>query len=184
MAKGILYTRHDGGVSISYPTSEIIRVMQVGGYWNDRPRGFIQTQIERQIADGIPEFAAVRYANAVTFGGCTEAEGWGIIRDRDCLRHGTLHELIDTEELPPDRWFRDAWYRSSNGGPVAISLEKARPIQWDRLRRAVERENKKRREAFDELPEIQIDKSRIKSAIKHARDDEELRRVWVEGVTP
>lgn len=156
--------------------------MSSGGYWDDKPVGYMDAQIERQIKDGIDPDHARAFARAVAFGGKTEAEVFAILRDRDCARHGTLHEVIDKDELPQDRWFRNAWRRSSNGGPVSISLLLAQPLQWDKIRYAVETENKKRRDAFDELPEIQIDKSRIKSAIKHARDDEELRRVWIEGV--
>lgn len=179
--KGILYTRHDGGVTVTYPTLEIFRVMQTGGYWNDRPRGFIDKQIELQISSGIAPDHARRFAHAVAFGGCSEAETYDILKDRDCARHGVLHELIDPSELP-DRWFRNAWCRSGNGGPVSINLDLARPLQWGRLYRAVERVNVKRRSAFESIPEIIIDKPRITSAIKHARDDEELRRVWIEGV--
>lgn len=152
--------------------------MQNGGFWDDRPRGFIQTQIERQIKDGIAEAHATRFAHAVAFGGCTEAEVWEIIRDRDCARHGTLHELIDTSELP-DRWFRDAWRRSSNGGPPSVDLEKARPIQWRKLLNAVNAENKRRElDLFGAAP-IKLSKQEIQRAIKHARDDEELRKIWI-----
>jgi len=175
--KGILYTRHDGGVSINYPTAEIFTVMQSGGFWNDKPHGFVNEQIELQIANGIDQKHAKRFAHAVAFGGCTEAEVWEIIKDRDCARHGFLHELIDTSELP-DRWFRDAWRRSSNGGPPSVDLEKARPIQWQRILHAVSQENKKRElDLFGKAP-IRISKLRYQSAIRNARDDEELRKVW------
>lgn len=175
--KGILYTRHDGGVSINYPTRDIFRVMQNGGYWDDRPRGYVQTQIERQIQSGINPNHAQRFAYAVAFGGCSETEAWGIIRDRDCGHLGTLHELIDVSGLP-DRWFRDAWRRSSNGGPPSIDLEKAKPIQWKRLLHAVSRENKRREYDLFGPPPIRISKPEYATAIKHARDAEELKRIW------
>lgn len=177
--KKIIYTAHDGGVRVYTPSREIFRIMASGGYWSDRPRGFLQKQIERQISDGIDPDHARRFANATEYGGCTTAEVYDILKDRDCGRHGRLHELIDPLELP-DRWFRNAWRRSGNGGPPSVNLELAKPIQWSRLWDAVEEENKKRRAAFNELKEIIIDKARIKSAIKHARDDEELRRIWPE----
>jgi hypothetical protein len=31
--------------------------------------------------------------------------------------------------VPTDRWFRDAWRRSSNGGPIYIDIDKAIEIQ-------------------------------------------------------
>ena len=114
----------------------------------------------------------------MAFGGCTEAEVWEIIRDRDCARHGTLHELIDVSDLP-DRWFRDAWRRSSNGGPPSVDLEKAKPIQWRKLLDAVSRENKRRELDLFGLPPIKFARLTYQNAIKHARDDEELRRIWV-----
>ena len=179
ISKRILYTRHDGGVSVCLPSAEIFAVMQCGGCWDDRPRGFLQAQIERQISDGIAPDHARRFAMAVAFGGVSEAEAWGIIRDRDCARRGTMHELIDASELP-DRWFRDAWKRSANGGPVGVDLNLARPIQWSRARRRVERENKRRAESFEPMSPIAPLWETIRSAIKHARDEDELRKVWPE----
>lgn len=180
--RGILYTRHDGGVSINYPTADIFHVMQNGGYWGHKPRGYVQTQIERQIQAGIDADHARRFAHAVAFGGCTKAEVWEIIRDRDCARHGTLHELIDVSDLP-DRWFRDAWRRSSNGGPPSVDLEKAKPIQWRKLLDAVSRENKRRELDLFGLPPIKFPRLTYQNAIEHARDDEELRRIWLDGLS-
>lgn len=178
----IVYTRHsDGGVDVCIPSAEIFRIMQFGGYWDDRPRGFVQTQIERQIEGGIAPDHARRFAHAVAFGGCTEAEVYDIIRDRDCARHGTLHELIDASELP-DRWFRDAWRRSPNGGPVGVDLDKARNVQWKRLCFAVNEENKRRALDLFGLAPIKLPKLTYQNAIKHARDEDELRKVWIKGL--
>ena len=54
------------------------------------------------------------------FGGCTTAEAYGIIRDRDCSHLGTGCELWDASDLPTDRRYRNAWRRSHNGGPIYI----------------------------------------------------------------
>jgi hypothetical protein len=177
----ILYTKHDGGVAVCHPAQECLRAMQVGGYWNDRPRGFVEAQIERQIAAGHRPDAAARFARALAFGGLTEREAYEIIRDRDCGHRGTAHELIDFDELP-DRWFRNAWTRSHNGGPVGISLEKARPIQWARIRAAVKAEAAARAEAFDPRPELRVDWGAIRSSIKRAGDVDDLRRIWPGGM--
>lgn len=179
--RGIIYTRHDGGVSVCYPVLDLFRVMQCGGHWDDMPRGFVDTQIERQIADGIAPDHAARYARALAFGGCTEAEAWEIIRDRDCARHGTLHELIDVADLP-DRWFRDAWRRSSNGGPPSVDLEKARPVHWRRICDAVAIENKRRDLDLFGPPPIRLNKATFARHIRAARDEDELRRIWPEGL--
>lgn len=155
--------------------------MQNGGFWSDRPHGFVETQIERQIAAGIDPDHAKRFAHAVAFGGCTTAEVYEIIRDRDCARFGTLHELIDPIELP-DRWFRDAWRRSSNGGPPSVSLATARLVQWKRLSLAVTAENKRRKLDLFGEDQIELDEAKYQTAIKRARDEEELRRIWVPGL--
>lgn len=178
--KAILYTRFDRGVSVCVPTPIFFRIMQNGGYWSDRPHGFVDEQIDRNIKAGHLPQAAVDFCRAVAFGGCSEQDVWRIIRDRDCGHLGTQHDLIDVDELP-DRWFRDAWTRSPNGGPVGIDLKKAQIIQWQKIVLARDRENK-RRYLNMEGEQIRIPEIEIQSAIKHARDDEELRRVWIEGL--
>ena len=141
----------DGGVWICRPMPDAIRWLGCGGYWGSAPRGFLDTQIERQIADGIAPDVARRYAMAMQFGGCTTAQALEIIRDRDCAPHGTAIELWDVGDLPADRWFRDAWRRSPNGGPISIDLGRAKPVQWTRARDAVTQENKRRQDSFDDL---------------------------------
>mgnify|MGYP001571673366 FL=1 len=84
---------------------------------------------------------------------------------------------MDYDELP-DRWFRNAWTRSANGGPVGVDLRLARPLQWQHARQAVAAENQKRAESFEAIRPVVVDWEQIRSAIRHARDEEELRRVW------
>lgn len=180
--KRIVYTAHDGSVSVTCPSAEIFRIMAVGGYWDLAPRGFVERQIELQIKGGIDPDHARRFAHAVAFGGCTAAEVWDIVKDRDCARHGTLHELHDVDDIPVDRWFRDAWSRSRNGGPIGIDLEKARPLQWERLASAVDAENKRRVKAWYRRDPLQIDEGRIRDAISAAQCHEELKHVWIEGL--
>lgn len=183
--KVIIFTRHDDeGVSITRPTPEIFKIMQCGGYWSDRPRGFLETQIKRQVEAGIAVDHATRFAHAVQFGGLSSAEVYSVIRDRDCSRHGRTFDLIEPAELP-DRWFRDAWTRKgSNSGLPYVDLELARPIQWKRIHSAVTRENKRRAaDLFGKAP-IRLNKSEYQNAIKHARDAEELRRIWAPSLPP
>ncbi len=174
----IVYTRHsDGGVSVYTPKRKCLTAMALGGYWADEPPGYGELQVEWQIAGGIDPDAARRFVRALTFGGLTEAEGYAMLRDRDCAHLGYHLDLIDHADLP-DRWFRGAWRRSHNGGPVGVDLKLARPLQWKYAREAVAAENKRRLDAFDTERPIEPNWEQIRTAIKHARDEEELRRVW------
>jgi hypothetical protein len=142
--KRIVYNRKDdGGVSICCPTDWAVAAMCNGGAWREFPwfyPGFDEVQIERMIARGIRPDVAARYAHSMMVGGCTSAEALAIIRDRDCEPHGNAIELWDVSDVPSDLWFRNAWRRSHNGGPISVDLKLARPIQWKRARYAVETE--------------------------------------------
>lgn len=185
MRKRIVYTRHDGGVTICCPSANAIAWMANGGRWAHMPHGFAETQIERQIAAGHGADAVRRFVRAMTDGGCTTAEALAIIRDRDCAHLGTAIELWDVDDVPRDRWFRNAWTRSHNGGPISIHLERARLIQWQRARYAVERENKRRADDMELFAEpLAVDWQAIKARIMAARDEIDLRRVWPDGLRP
>jgi len=142
------------------------------------PPGFREVQIERMIARGIHADAAKRYADAVTFGGCTTAEALEIIRDRDCAPYGTAIDLWDVEDLPTDRWFRDAWRRSHNGGPISVDLKLAKPIQFRKAHSFVERENKRRANDMDCAGLIEVDWERFRERVRRARDEMELKHIW------
>lgn len=176
MSKRIVYTRHDGGVSIVCPSANCMRWMSTGGRWGHVTRGWLDAQIERQIAAGHNPNAARRFTRALLLGGCTQAEALAIIRDRDCVHLGSAHELWDANDVPRDRWFRDAWRRSHNGGPILIDMPKARRIQWRRIKTAVEMHNRPRL-ALGRKPHVPL-WGELGNAIRHARDEEELRRVW------
>lgn len=186
-SKRIVYTRHDGGVSICCPSDWAMSALCGGGAWPEFPwyyPGFDAVQIERQIARGIAPDVARRYAHAMMFGGCTTAEALEIIRDRDCAPHGTAIELWDVSEVPADRWFRDAWRRSANGGPISVNLTLARPIQWRRAKAAVAAENGRRADDdFDDCrkPRIEVDWGKLRERIRGAREEAELRAIWPIG---
>ena len=181
----LVYTRHsDGGVNFCVPMGEAIRAMSVGGYWDDKPRGFLDELVRRktcpklQKGHHITERAARRFVDAMQFGGLTTAEAWDVIREHDCERFGFDVQKVSCDELP-DFWFREAWTRArSNSGAPYIDLEKARRIQWQRLLHAVSRENKRREYDLFGPPPIRISKPEYATAIKHARDAEELRKIW------
>jgi hypothetical protein len=180
MRQRIVLTRHDGGVSVVCPSTNAIRWMSCGGLWADRPRGYADIQAERQIAAGHQPDAVRRYVRGVMLGGCTEAEALAIIRDRDCAHRGTGIELWDIEDVPTDRWFRNAWRRSHNGGPIYVHLSTAKRIQWGRIKKAVEAHNGPRL-ALGRRPFVPH-WGELGDAIRHAADDGELRRVWPTGL--
>lgn len=178
MAKHIVYTRHDGGVDICTPTAEIYQIMRDGGYWAGLPPLFLMHQAFLQIQDGIKPEHAIRFVKAVAYGGCDEAEVLDIIKDRDCARHGTGHTILETEDIPEDRWFRDAWRLGHNSGQIHTDLELAKPLQWRYVSRAVSQENKRRAEELKRIPPLEPDLEAARSAVLEARDEDELRKVW------
>ena len=173
----------DHSVWVHCPVGAVFFWSAHGGLWGDRPRGFFDEQVRRQVASGIPERAAHAWINALQYGGKTEAETWGVIRDRTHNPTGYAHELMEFSELP-GRWFRNAWVRGHNGGPPRVDLEKARPIQFKKIKGAVKLE-KQRRDMDMTLhrKRLRIPWVTIESAIKHARDEHELRKVWPEGLS-
>jgi len=178
-SKRIVFTRPDGGVSVCAPSGTALRFMTGGGgRWDGHPCGFLDRQIAKQ-AEECGERNAHRFVMAMQFGGCTDAEAYELMRDRFCAHQGTGFELWDVDDIPSDRWFRDAWVRSHNGGPINVSLRKARGIQFRRITDAVERENARRRtdiNLFDRP--IRPDWSVLRDAIRRADDVGGLRRVW------
>lgn len=174
----ILYTRQDGGVSVCEPSIECLTGLQRGGYWGVVGRGFLDAQIARQEADGIATDVAHRFAHGLAFGGLTSAEAWAVIRDRDC-RHGVAHEMVTIDALP-DRWFRNAWRRSHNGGPVRIDLEAARDIQWGYVRAGIDRATAAAKADWRRLRESQPDLAKLAGEIERADDIDDLRRVGAE----
>lgn len=178
MRKRIIYTRRNGSVAVCAPSHWCLGFMSCGGMWSDRPRGYVDVQIERQIAAGHLPDAAARFARALAFGGVTEREAIEIIKDRDCGHLGVAHELIDPSELP-DRWFRDAWRRSHNGGPIRVDMPAARRIQFSKIRAAAEAKDAADCFDIDAYSKRQsMDWGRIESDIRRADDADALRRIW------
>ena len=185
MPKRIVYTRPDGGVSVCAPSLTALRYMTGGGgRWDGYPRGFLDRQIAKQ-SEECGERNAHRFVMAMQFGGCTDAEAYELMRDRFCAHHGTGIELWDVGDVPQDRWFRDAWVRSHNGGPIDVSLPKARGIQFRKIKQAAARENTRRLEEIDLFDSpIEPDWGAIREAIRRADDVDDLRRVWPSELLP
>lgn len=175
----ILTTAPDGRVLVTCPAPQIFPWLHSGGFFGSRPpRGLLAQQIEGGIADGRNADAQARLVHALAFGGCNTAEAYALIRDRDCAHCGTGHALVDLEDLP-DRWFRNAWRRSHNGGPISINLRAAKAVQFSHIKAAIEEENKRReRDLWNEPLAIALDP--IKDRIKSASDEAALRVIWPE----
>lgn len=171
MPKCIVYTRLDGCVSVCTPSATAMRFMtHGGGRWDGFEPGFVDRQIVAQAENGVGERAARRFVMAMQTGGSTDAEAFEIMRDRFCAHLGTGCELWSTSELP-DRWFRNAWRRSHNGGPIGIAMKMARRIQLMRIRAAAERST------------AVIQLGRWRDRIRAAATPAELCRVWPQGLT-
>lgn len=167
---GIIYTRHDGGVDICWPSEECLVWLSSGGFWSSQEPGMADRQTEIHITSGKREWAVRRFIRSLQEGGCTTAEAYEIIRDQDCAHLGTGHELIAREDLP-SRWFRDAWRRSHNGGPIGIDMAVARKIQLRRIKSAAEKHK-----ADLALP-------RWRERIRRASSPEQIKQIWPSGLT-
>jgi hypothetical protein len=175
----IVYTSPGGTVSICSPAPEFIDGwLSHGGYWQDKPRGWADAWIDRRTAEGRHELSVAHFARKVQMGGCSTAEALATIRDFDCAHLGAGCELWRADDFP-DRWFRDAWRRSHNGGPISIDLNAARRVQFRRIKAAVERENKRRAAEIDlfEHP-VELPLGALRDRIHKADSVEELRSVW------
>lgn len=187
MQHRLVYTKPNGSVVICQPSANCIRWMGSGGRWDDMPRGFVDEQIERNIAAGHDKYASVKFVRAMAFGGCTEAEALAIIRDRDCAHLGTGIELWDVSEVPTDRWFRNAWVRSPNGGPIGINLPRAKSIHFGWINDALKIENARRARNEIDLDPVELDIGRVKQTIRDAKELEAVRAIWpleLKGCSP
>ncbi len=180
----IVSTRPDGGVSITHPTAEFMTIFTNGG----APAGYFlgmtrDGQIASFVKRGIREDVAVKWMDALLLGGLTDAEAYELIRDKDTKPEWTGNELWDRTELPTDRWFRDAWKRSHNGGPIYIDLNIARRIQFREIQTAVHVENERRKKDFDLWQsQFECNMAAVREMIRSKNEPLELRRVWPEGL--
>lgn len=153
-----------------------------GGAWNGQPFALLGELVRRKtdpvLQRGNPctVEAATRFVKAAQFGGKSVDEAWEIIADHDCGRRGDLIEIVAVDELPPDRWFRNAWRRGANGGPVYVDLEAARLVQFQTIGNVLYAFNQWRATRF--LPPVELDPALVALRIGDARDEAELRAVW------
>jgi len=176
----VLNRFEDGGVTVVAAGDGFHHIMGGGIGWTYR-RGDMDEYIARDVKAGIDPDHARRFRHAVAFGGMTYAETWAVCRDRDWARVGTAFDLIERDDFP-DRWFRNAWRRSPNGGPIWIDLAGAQRIQFARIAKAVRDENERRALDLFGKPEFSFAPDVWRRAVAAARDEHELRHVWPEEI--
>lgn len=79
------------------------------------------------------EAFAAQWIDALVHGGYSEREAVLLIAEFSMPAFATAVQLVDVNEIPTDRRYRDAWRRSSNGGPIWIDDDRAREIDEARL---------------------------------------------------
>lgn len=156
MPKCVVSTRSDGVPLVTVPAPSVMACMTGRGarwdpppgkmwlrhgdasYLVDVPHGFrhltfpvpawfLNAQIRAQAQDGVGDDAARRFVCAMQFGGLTEPQAWDVVVARFCAPFGSACEVWDDADLPDWR-YRDAWRRSTNGGPIWIDEAKALAI--------------------------------------------------------
>lgn len=187
----IVSTDFDGKVRVTCPAPEIHAVMTRGGGWFDfDEKGIeraIKYELDKQINNGRDKRVTERHVKALAFGGMTDAEFFEHIRDRDVAVWGTGCELWHIDDVPKDRWFRNAWRRSANGGPIVIDLEKAKLIQIKKIEQRIGELTPKQGALMKFItPKIQKMRFNLKAMaimIGEARDEYELRGIWPDAFT-
>jgi len=177
--KRILYTRHDGGVNICTPAPDILAWLSNGGYWDGKGVD-LEEQVERAVIAGHSRSAAIRFVRALDHGGHTTAEAYDIIRDRDCGHLGTAFDLVAFSDLP-DRWFRDAWRRGHNGGPIEVDMPAARSIHFGRITRSIDQERTRRRHELSMWQNpVEVNLGALADKIEKAECTAALKAIWWE----
>ena len=145
-----------------------MRVMTLGGGFLSQGKRDIQIAVK--VAQGRPEWAAVRLVDALIDGGLTDAEAYEVIRDHDADPLWTGKELWDKGDISSDRIFRDAWRRSHNGGPIYIDMPSARQIQARRIAAEISRREAGRRRLEGEAS--------VLTSLNTVNNPEALKALW------
>lgn len=174
-SRRILYTAPDSAVGVVAMTPWCRRALTCGGGWLSHVGSTVAREVAKAEARGADPDTERRFAFALEHGGCSDAEAWDLIRRHDLPVDAAAAALIEFDDLPSDRWFRDAWRRSLNGGPVWVDLERARLVQRERLAGLVAQEAARRSRAL--AAPLGVDLAVLSRAIDAAATLEELRSV-------
>lgn len=134
-------------------------------------------ELHKAARDGRDVAAWSSFLTAYERGGCTLDKALRLVLDKDVPTvERASAEIWSRGDLPADRWFRDAWRRSANGGPIWTDVERARPVQLRHIGRALSRANVQWFTRRDEP--VAIDWRSARAAVARAGDEAELRTVW------
>tara|TARA_R110002074_G_scaffold354004_2_gene525815 strand:- start:2138 stop:2806 length:669 start_codon:yes stop_codon:yes gene_type:complete len=135
--KRIVYTEADGRVTILVPAPQwLAGVTGRGGLITpeDRDEQIGRFQVPRaQLGPGMNAAQATYYVDCCISGGLDPEDAFALLAMKDVASGGTGVELWDASQVSADRWFRDAWRRSPEGGPIFIDLAEARKIQATKI---------------------------------------------------
>ncbi len=198
MRERIIYTRpEDYGVNIISPSDRCYSVLTGSGAYEVEPWRGSRVWMERQVkhfGQSVPPVAepiARRWVMAMAFGGLSRDEFFTLLIDKDVPEESRrMAEIVAVDDLPKDRWFRNAWTRSPNGGPITVDLERARSVQASYIINTLEEVRRQRRGlppaglvllGLSHLPDpVRVNLTPIFDAISTARDEDDLRAVWPE----
>lgn len=128
----IVATQPDRSVIVVHPSQDVMGFLTCGGL----PAGYLgrvideDWEVDKFVRGGTRESIARRWIRSLIAGGLTDAEAYEVMADKDVPQDCSGVDVIDT--LPP-RWFRDAWRRSLNGGPIEVDMPAARMIHAKNL---------------------------------------------------
>lgn len=177
----IVSTQPGGLAAFTYPSPNVMAALTHGGI-GQYSRLDRDWEIQKFVCGGMRETIAARWIDALITGGKTDAEAYELLRDRSAKEDWTGIELWDRADVPADRWFRSAWHRSQNGGPISIKMSRAKAIQFCKIADAIAAENATRSEDFDR-PLLAIDVSTYREPIANAQHMIELRAIWPKELT-
>lgn len=188
-------TKADGGVTVVCPSPRFKAVVTGAGVnawlaargyepepWRDE-LWWWRRQVKGMVKGGIEEQPAWRIVYGISRGGFSDRLFFAALADYACKPQGTGIELWDAADVPGDRWFRDAWRRAAEGGPIRIDLQAARGVQEAAIARAVDDWNTiERRDpsrwGHNGPAFIELDWRWLRRATAAARSPEELMMVW------
>lgn len=211
MIERIVATRPDGGVNIVAPSERCLLVCTGAGAAAADPWRQTAAWRRRQVANfqrpgidrrtnrpipGLTKAIAERWVEAFTFGGLTLPEFFGLLGDKDAGRGASAIQLTTLFDLPADRWFRDAWRRSRDGGPIVGAVAAARGCHLRNLDELVRRWNRAEWERDDAahldgrrtngpaLIDWPAERPRILAAVSAAGSLPEIRAIWPDNLPP
>ena len=108
------HKKADGGVSIHYPTPEVLALLTGTGYgWSDAQIADEVAKFMVARADGGPGYSeamSTEWMTAVGRGGLSAVAAQDLVRRRiDERRSYEASEVLEDTDLPTDRYFRSAW---------------------------------------------------------------------------